>query len=103
MIIKKKHNKYGLSKLNIMDYNFDNNFLYGRWSGPIIYDVLVRNSILVIQNINKVKFEKFCMMTFVRFYLWTFKQVKNKVFQESIIYYYLDHSCAHVLRKKTSK
>jgi hypothetical protein len=58
LIIKKKHKKYGLSKSNIMDYNFDNNFLYGHWSGPIVYDVLVRNLILVIENIKKLKIEK---------------------------------------------
>jgi hypothetical protein len=43
----KKHKRYGLSKMNIMDCNLDNDFLYGLWNGPIIYDVLVRDLILV--------------------------------------------------------
>jgi hypothetical protein len=30
-----------------MDYNFDNNFLYELSNGPIIYDVLVKDVILV--------------------------------------------------------
>jgi hypothetical protein len=44
---KKKCKRYGLSKLNIMGCSLDNNFLYGFWNGPIIYDVLVRDLILV--------------------------------------------------------
>jgi hypothetical protein len=45
---QEKHEKCGLiSKLNIMDYNFDKNFLYGLWNGSIIYDMLVKDLILV--------------------------------------------------------
>jgi hypothetical protein len=68
--IIEKHKKYGFSKSNIMDYNFDNIFLCGLWNGPISYDVLVR------YHIFKIKFENFCMTAFARFYLWTFKQAK---------------------------
>jgi hypothetical protein len=46
------------------------------------------------------------MITFVRFYLGTFKQIKkygfskvHKIFLKKV----LDYSCAHVLRKGTSK
>jgi hypothetical protein len=45
---QEKHKKYGLSKSNIMDRNFDNNFLCGVWNGPIINDVLIMDLILVI-------------------------------------------------------
>ncbi len=38
--------------------------------------------ILVIYHIKETKFEKFCMMAFVRFYVWTFKQAKIKVFSK---------------------
>jgi hypothetical protein len=44
---QEKHKRFGLSKSNIMDYNLNNNFLYGLWNGPIIYDALVRDLILV--------------------------------------------------------
>jgi hypothetical protein len=44
---QEKHKRYGLSKSNIMDYNLENNFLYGHWNGPSMYDVLVRELILV--------------------------------------------------------
>jgi hypothetical protein len=44
---QEKCKSYGLSKLNIVGCNLDNNFLYGLWNGPIIYDVLVRDLILV--------------------------------------------------------
>jgi hypothetical protein len=44
---KIKHKRYGLSKLNIMDYNLDNFFLYELGNGPIIYDVLIMDLILV--------------------------------------------------------
>ncbi len=29
----------------LMDYNIGNNFLYGLWNGPIIYNVAVRDLI----------------------------------------------------------
>jgi hypothetical protein len=35
----------------------------------------------------KIKFERFCMMTFVGFYLWTFEQNLKGVCQESIEYF----------------
>jgi hypothetical protein len=44
---QEKHKRYGLSKSNIMNYNLDNNFLYGLWNGWITYDVLVRDLILI--------------------------------------------------------
>jgi hypothetical protein len=44
---QEKQKRYGLSKSNIMDYNLDNNFLCGLWNGQIMYDVLVRDLILV--------------------------------------------------------
>jgi hypothetical protein len=44
---QEKHKRYELSNLNIMDYNLDNNFLYGLWNSPIIYDVFIRDLILV--------------------------------------------------------
>ncbi len=42
---QEKCKRCGLSKLNIMGCNIDNNFLYGLWNGPIIYDVLVSDLI----------------------------------------------------------
>jgi len=44
---RKEHKRYGLLKLNIMNDNFDNKILYVFWNGPIIYDVLVRDLILI--------------------------------------------------------
>ncbi len=52
-----------------MDWcNPNNNFLYGFKNDLMIYDMLVKNLIL-IKNIKEIKFEKFCMMAFAGFCL----------------------------------
>jgi hypothetical protein len=37
------------------------------------YDVFISDLILITYHIKKTKIEKFCMLIFVRFYLWTFE------------------------------
>lgn len=56
----------------IMHYNFGSKFVYGLSNGSMIYDVFVRDLILITYHIKKIKFEIFCIIAFIGIYLWTF-------------------------------
>lgn len=67
------------------------------------FDVFIKDLILVRQHIKKTIFEFFCIMAFVRFYLWTFNKLKIGVFQKSIQYFKKRVSglllCTHVRKR----
>jgi hypothetical protein len=44
---QENHKRYGFPKSKIMDYNFGSKFVYGLSNGSMIYDVFVRDLILI--------------------------------------------------------
>jgi hypothetical protein len=52
-----------------MDCNLRSKFVYGLQNGSMIFDVFVRDLILITKHIKKIKFEFFCIIAFIGFYL----------------------------------